>query len=541
MTAQYLADVLKVDVNDTSPEPRLNIFVYACKLVGSAMGVTWTLEEGLTSPQAAMVMKSAILSMFERIDEVTVIAASRGYLLPDNPYQRFSELNFAREPWSLLVIDEAEATELFESTVELSKVVAGYDAGTIRFDRSQPAAQLASFEVSVDGMTPQSGDALVDILGYQPDADFVKRKRALDSLARLDFSKRKPYLIFTADIVRSGKRSETIVCWSRMRDAAAYTIRKRDVFSMFDLPERTLSNETLLSATSELTREPLFLQVLSFYDWLTLDDVVAFADPNPPNGLYSYEVTGLQTRAPAAPFIFDVPVTALYLTPAHIDAVTAAVAEEANRTGVASPSPYPALSRVIYGDPGFGWVLAGCNVLASRRRGDTADQTRQLSYIGSRIETVVTEAKAGRMVIPSDLGGIQTGVDRAISSYGITQCLLSVMDGVGLTMFISGKDDSQGYQPTEASLEGATGGLARIIAAIDPETATVDPQVLAAGIAAQGSFSGGPRYRSEQVGQVQRDPGELGTELIDLTTYAGISTFMQLVRTIYDFFPGALA
>src|SRR5690606_3260161 len=95
-------------------------------------------------------------------------------------------------------IDVPDPQALLQAASQLSRIAVGYADGSITFER-RPAYQLSSYEVSVDGLSPQSGDALVDILGYQPDGDFIKRKRALDSLARVDFTKRKPYLLFTAD------------------------------------------------------------------------------------------------------------------------------------------------------------------------------------------------------------------------------------------------------------------------------------------------------------------------------------------------------
>jgi hypothetical protein len=542
-SAQTLAEILKVSVNHLTPYSERAMFMDMCRIAGADMEVTWYLDDGLMEWDQAMLMKAAIMSRFNRISEVRAFAASRGFVLPEDPRPRLQELNANRGPWVPLLdlgIPQAELTALAEAAVALSKVAKAYDEGAVKFDRAQPATQLACFEVSVDGMTPQSGDALVDILGYQPDADFVKRKRALDSLTKLDFSKRKPYLLFVADVVRDGRRSEgTIVCWGKMRDASGYRIHKRDVFAMIDFPEMAVSNDWLRDRLAELMRTDSFVQTLSFYDWLTPDDVCAFIDPQVvPNTLFSYEIQGLQTRAPATPFLFDVPTSALYLTPAQLEQLYSLVGQETAELD--SVSPYPALSKLVYGDPGFGWVLAGCNVLNSQRRGDSADQTRSLSYVGSKLSVIAAEATAGRLVAPVDLTSVQRSVDVGVSAYGISQTLLCVFDGVGLTLFISGKDELTGFQSTAEAVERAGGGLAKILAAIDPESATLDPSVLAASVTRDPSQAS--RYEANQVQQsgAARNP-PFDTQPIDLTTYAGINRLMGLIRTIYDFFPGVLA
>lgn len=550
-----IADVMIGSISDSALPADIQQFITLCKDVSGGMGIDWSKVDsgGLSQAQFAMVIKGRVLDQLARASVVAAIGRSRGYLLPDDPLPRIEELNRSRRYGQPLQITQEEDDQLERAVYELSKIALAYDAGTLTFDRSSPAAQLAAFEVSVDGISRQSGDPLADILGYQPDGDFVKRKRALDALSLLDFSKRKPYLLFTADFIRDGRRQDgTVVCWQRMRDASAYTISRRDVFAMIDLPDVSLTNASLEASTAELRTNPEFIQVTSFYDWLGPDDYLAFVDLSTrPNTLYSYSLTGLQARSPGAPAVFDVPTQALYLSAAQIDQVREAIVDDLRRFGrdpdPDTASPYPAIARAVYGDDGQGWVLAGVNVLTSQRRGDGPDSIRRLTYVGARTSDVLSLASSGKLVVPADISTVHAAIDRSISAFGVSQTLLSVLDGTGTTVFISGKDDPTGLASTTSSaLQDATGGLAKVLSTIDPQSAVIDPHVLAAALSSptgQGSkvvYS--PRTIPAVAGAVSRPSLEsvLGDDPIDLTTYLGIARLMLLLRYLYDFFPASL-
>jgi hypothetical protein len=503
--------------------------------------------------QAIAAIRSSLLNAFGRAAEVSSIAASRGFLLPDNPKPRLDQLNADRRLFDTLAITAAEDAGLLASATGLITVARQFDEGTVTFEDHRPAAQLASFEVSVDGISRQSGDPLVDILGYQPDADFVKRRLAIDSFARLDFSKRKPYLLFTADVLTDGRRqSGTVVCWIKMRDASGYSLAKRDVFSGIDFAPSTFTAESAQASTERLLVEPHFAQVMSFYDWVGRDDVMAVVDTSSqPGTLYSYSLSAVQRRAPANSTVFDVSLGSLYLSPAQAESVRALVTIDASRLSSGSSqdsvSPYPALSQVIYGDAGYGWILAGSNMFGAKRRGDSDDQVRSFSYLGSKASTLIAEAAAGRMFIPTDISQIHAAIDHGVSSFGISQTILSVLDGTGVTLFAAHKDDPLGFQPTQQSLESVSAGLARILSAIDPESALMDPALLATSLSTRINGPAQSRYTAIQIptaSSATASTGALvdafGTEVLDLTTYVGISRLLQIIRTVYDFYPGAL-
>lgn len=555
MTITELADVLKGGVGPNTAAADVNAFIGACNDVGAALSASWFIDSGLTNAQAGMVMRSAVIGTFNDIADACQAAALSGYLLPDNPRIRIDSINNYRQLGVPVNVASADATQLVNDSVELANIASQYKAGTLTFDRQQPAVQLSQFEVSVDGISTQTGNALADILGYQPDADFVKRQRALSALSFLDFSKRQPYMLFTSEeITAFGRRTTGVtICWMRMHDASGYSIKKRDVFAGFDAPDIVLSNVQLAQTTNRLLADPNFQQVLSFYDWVHPGDVLATIDEsNSADTLYSYQVVGLQDKAPTTPYLFNSPSSPLYLTPAQQADVKTIITQDiltfASPVGADSVSPYPAISQEIYGDPGYGWVLAGVNLLVAQQRGDSTEAIRQLAYIGSSVDGLLSLAAAGKLHTPGDITNIQDAVVASLSSYGVAQTLLNIFDGVGLTLFIAGKDNSSSFiVPTDISRANGSTVLTKILSAVDPQTATLDPRLLVASLSTKAKPSSGQQYNPTNFNSgPTRDmtipslDSVVGLDIIDLTTYTGITRLMEIIRTVYDFYPGVL-
>lgn len=550
LSLQIIADVMKGGLTESAPTSTIQTFLNACMGVGTHLSISWIIPTNPTNLQMACVIRAAVLTQFARISFVHSLATSRGFILPDDPFPRISEINSNRQLFAPIGIEQTEEGLLLEAVEELAIITDKFDLGQVSFI-DLPATQLASFEVSVDGISVQSGDPLVDLLGYQPDANFIKRKQALESLAQLDFTRRKPYLLFTSDVIVNGRRTGgTFVCWIKMRDAAGYILSKREVFTATDFAPASLSSVQVQSSTDSLMSIPQFRQLLSFYDWVKPDDVVAVLDrSNQPGFLYSYSISAVQNKAPSGQSFFDVPMNSLYLSTAQAASVQQIISDELASRGLSgsidSISPYPALAQVIYGDPGYGWVLAGCNVLESIRRDELPEIIRGFSYIGSQATAILTQAAAGKMSVPADVSRVHSGIDSGVASFGISQVILGVLDGTGVTLFSSGKGGPLGFRPTQQSLQDITGGLARILAVIDPASALLDPALLAASLTARLNSGGQVRYSPTPIPAVGQGVEDLTRALtgdpLDLTTYQGISGLMQLIRTIYDFYPGALS
>lgn len=536
MSLQDIADCMKGGVGPDASESIKGKLLRTCKSAATSLGAEFFIDAGLNTYQAAITIRGAVLELIDDIKHVVRIATARGFILPESPFEMLEQLNSNRRIFDAIGIQNPGV--LVSNASKLAAVTTAYNEGKVTFER-KPAYQLSSYEVSVDGLAPQSGDALVDILGYQPDADYIKRKRALDSLAKLDFTKRRPYILFTADY-----DGAVLIAWSRMHDASGYKITKRDVFSMVDFPVAILENDRLVAESKTLLTDDRVFQILSFYDWLDVDDVLMYIDRSlGPDSLFSFRISGLQRKAPGSPFIFDVPTTSLFMSPAIVDQITSAVNVEAERFNrdPALISPYPALAEAIYGDPSLGWMLAGCNTVAAIRRNDAVDLIRSIGFVGSTVEGLISAGRSGRLVTPQDLNTVANGIEDSVASYGISQTIITVLDGLGLTEFISGKDNTN--VPSALTIDNVTSGLGRILSLIDPVTATLDTKLL---ISLFGNPSQKPVGRSTVAMTIQKStPGipleeVIGAETIDLTTHEGIGRLVQIIRTVYDFYPGAL-
>lgn len=469
--------------------------------------------------RVAMDDKVHVIDAIDDVARVRQIGLSSGFVLPDDPFVRMATLNVNRSLFAPLSMPEADAAALISVAKDLVAIAAGYDSGEITFDRSGFGAKISSFDVSIAGVTKQSGDPLADILGYQPDGDFIKRKRALDALARLDFTKRKPYIVFTADNPTSTVGA--ILCWQRMRDAAGYRITRADSFDPTMAPRSTMyTNEQAAKSTETLRSNAVFASAISFYDWLKDGDYFAFEDKDfQRDRVYSYVVEAYQLKASSVLKPFDVPTRSLYLSPVQLKAL-----DETGR------QPYAMLSAIVYGDERYDWIVAGCNVTNSIRLNDGA--ARRLGFIGATAADIVARAQSGALVVPNDAAAFEKTINDLVMSYGVSQTIISVLDGIGATSFVTGKDDPFGFQPSVQSVQSVTGGLAKILSAIDPSTAIVDPRALSAGLSAGSGMSIGTNS-AEQRAEI----AELDQRLMDLTTFDGISRFMRFIRQLYDVLP----
>lgn len=549
-----IVDVLLGDVSPQTDQFALASLVNATNALGQELLVSSGDSARMQNWQIVAGFRAALQVRLAEITGLCSTARARGEAVPDDPNPKLNSLNEGRMIFEPLPPGSIPLG-LADSIRTLNSMVLDPTRGGPIIAPPKPSAQLASYEISIDGISRQSGDPLIDILGFQPSPDLIRAKGAIASQLTLDFSKRKPYFLFTSDFVRNGFRTgATVVCWQRMWDASGYVIRKRDVFGMKDFPEMTFSTAALLQSTADLMGNDDFVQVISFYDWISPGDFLAFIDPTSPSDtVIQYSIVGLQARAPSATAIFDVPSSPLHLSPGQVQAVTDAIAAEATQFS-ANPltvSPYPALTSVIYGDPSLGWVIAGCNVLASQRRNESDQQLRSAAFIGATPQNILNAISAGAIVVPNSMTQIQDTVEGAISAFGISQAVLSILNGTGITAYITGKNDPLGSQPTQESLDKAEGGLVRILSAIDPQTALADPATLISSMTVKAAavrlyFPASLELVNGSLVStgIQTPPSpidSIGPDPIDLTTFQGISRFVTAIRTLYDYFSGLVS
>lgn len=562
---QSLCDALKGGLSFNSDKASLNRFFKLVGPLASSMRIPWSAQPDMDVFEAGALIRASIVRKVEKSSEIWAHMISEGFTLPEDPIAFINELNSGRRLFESVVLTDDQSSSLSSSLNDFFSTVSSYDDGTFEGLRGYKSLQVSSFEVSVDGLGPLSGDPLADVLRFTPTDEILKIRAALQAVSELSFSRRKPYLLFTADFNDSSKSKDTTVCFMKMRDAGGYEVKKRDVFSSVDFPIQSFSNETLQASTDSLLADPNFKQLINFYDWVDQDDFYAFLDQgNDPDRLYSYTVSGVQDRSTAPLTLFDVKKTQVNLSAAQLavfDSLMRAQSSSSfldttNDASFSRISPYPALSQVIYGDPGFGWIIAGCTFSRLSSNGtNNTDFTRAFSYISTSTILVMSSLGQGLISIPSDIDEVHSAVEQSISSFGVSQTILSILSGIGIMDFArEGTDDwssdirKSKQLPLQELLERSAGLLTRVIGAIDVESAIIDPDVISTSIASRSILSQKNRYTPGQVPTIggtsvdvtKLDP-TIGPGIIDLTTYEGISRLMKLIRAIFDFYPGTVS
>ena len=454
----------------------------------------------------ALAAKAKVLDMVHYVGDLIARAKGQGYVPPANPFVAIAEENFAREIFRPVAFGGrwGVATDLFNSLTKLVEIVRAELAGALTVTKvATDPAQISSFSISTAGVDGVSGEN--GLLSFFPDADTLKRKAALDALAALDFKARTPRLVFTAEYSQNDDKMGVIVGWRRIRDASGYVVKRRDIFSGREKTVRLDSKRVEIDSAN--VRSYVSDRVLSFYDNVDPMNVFSFVDDSvEPNRIYTYNVTAFQLSDVGKDFIFSVKTIPLYMSTDQLQKVSNEIVHlagsDAQSRGIDpdSLSPYPAISKAIYGDQSYGWVLAAMNVRLAFERGESPERTRSYSYIGSKISFLKGEIGRGLFVIPADLSSIEKNIIDAVSKFGVTQTMTEVLDKTGMLFFFGEKDTLGGSDPGFVPRIGAeTGILANILSAIDPETATVDRDMIRVAAVSPGHPSPADRSYGQQL------------------------------------------
>ena len=100
ITFQQLADSIKMTATELSSAADVKKLLAAVSAVASAMTIPWDTDATVTGDsQVTSIIQSSIADRFSRMGRVRLIAANRGYLLPDDPASRIRQINSGRQPW----------------------------------------------------------------------------------------------------------------------------------------------------------------------------------------------------------------------------------------------------------------------------------------------------------------------------------------------------------------------------------------------------------------------------------------------------------
>lgn len=490
--------------------------------------------------------------VIERIGECNDFisrATALGYAPPENPFARIAAANVDRELFEGCDFPpDDELKQIFVSLFQLNKLVVAEKKGQVDLDKSiTNSAQLSSLTITTDGLG--IGDSS-ELAGFVPDADAIKRRQALGSIAKLDFSRRVPSLVFLADYSPDGRTRGIIVGWRRMPDASGYIIKRHDITRNKDV-EMSFSN-SMIDSTMPTYERYVREYVLSFYRKEQTKNIVYIVDKSVlPDSLYVYEVQAYQEIKLRPDTVFDTPTVVVAVSPKQINRIRASIqaeikAKAPGQLEVDDVSPYSHISQELYGSPDYGWVLAAANVIASTDRRDPVERIRKYSFIGSKFSELSAEIEAGRFVAPADLNVVARSFRDALASFGIEKILAEVLDKTGALFFFGDKDTLAG-----GTIDERAGMLARMLASIDPETATVDPLVLKSNVSVPlerdpASFSTATPAQpidissDETTSRATADSEAVFASFsvdtdIDLLTFEGMGQLMGILRDFYDF------
>lgn len=532
ITVRDVADLLMNPPGDVEESLELTRYIEAGKRAASAMGVT-PLIDATSGRAEALSIRNIVFDRVSAIGSVVVRAKDAGFVSPENPFVFISSLNIGREMFGELSIDEDLAGRLVVTMRDLGALVNAELAGEISFVEDDASrAQLSSFTVSLGGAA-----SLSELI---PEPFKV--------LKSLDFVNRTPRILFTADYKPADRRLGAVVGWMRMPDASGYVVRRHDVFNDVD-NALAVTNQQARDEYDRI-REYVVKWVLSFYSSIDPDDIFAIVDTTPKRDSYHlYTVTAFQDASIGRVLPFDVDVSVVSFSADQMFALRSELVAGRRSAVGTDINPYPSISRKLYGTDEYDWVIAAMNVKASIARLDDISRVKKFSYFGSTLQFLEQELTAGNVVAPVDVSKVISNIDDSIMSFGVSQTIMEIFDRSGILLFFTDQDAAAD------SIERDSGMVASVLSSIDPETATVDPKILATNVFGGIDLSSvmGRRSRStaavEEIDVVPRSTASddvtsddlayaiddsISADLIDLTTAVGIGRLVRMLRTFFE-------
>ena len=559
---------------------------------------------------AALGMRNELFTLIDQVNAFSTKARNDGYLPPTNPFFVIQSLCVpyaGEDPADVMqnlingyALSEPAAHNITENIDAYLVLLNAEATGAIDIDKhviSNDPAQLSSITMSLEGFS-QTGDPEATLSTMLPDADQIVQQKADQTLSVLDFSKRVPHVLFTADYAPAGKTIGSIVAWKKIADAAGYVVKRHSVFNLDDTSIE-LSNFDVASQYASI-RDYVRTWLLTFYD-IDESSICAYLDKDVlKDDYYFYRISGYQIQKDPSTSLFDSSYVAVRLAGSRTkkllnDMAVLASFGNASRTsdkpGAQQPlstsydfllpfasddvSPYPFIAQELFGDSGYDWLLAGLNVKASKDRSEENLNTRQYSYLNASIYWLIDRMNHDTFVVPNDLdfSSVVKNINDAIATYGVTQVIQDLLSETGILYYFDGLEGNvnSNFQLVGSQNIEDSGILSTVVAAIDPESMTLDLKTLSSNLSTL--LSGQAYAMSDKstdklasgVKSPQSSPSELeipsndmtsdpsdaesdvqfvqtlsslGTDVVDLTTYNGISTLMRVLRIFSDFGPG---
>ena len=452
---------------------------------------------------AALSYRSAIFSFFDAVTSFIATASNAGLVPPDNPFVVIAGLDAARRNEMSMIVQSAgteffpqgnsaypvkvtaqQADDLVFNMGAFVQLIKAQKQGKIDVDQvAKDSAQIGSFSFSLAGLG-SSGDPAVDLLRFIPSADEIRAQKNLELLSAFDFRKRVPRIVFIADYDVLGKRSGAIIGWKRISDASGYVIKKVSVF------ERAQATLQVTNADLETSRDSVgsYVEkfVSPFYDDIDFKNVCLYLDTGvSTDQMYRYSVQAFQTRMEEQGRIFTVPTSPSSFSLVNRNKVQASLSSLANQyfgdsaTGD-DVNPWPVLSSQVFGDSRFDWILAAVNFRAALNRGESLSDAKDFSYLGARVSSLFSAMDSGRFVLPTSVDDIISGINSAVSRFGVGQTVSEVFQETGILYYLEGSEPANpdGFNRAGVVDVGRSPALSAVFSAIDPQTTTLDLRVL---------------------------------------------------------------
>ncbi len=499
--------------------------------------------------------RNNVLDALMNIQNFLSRATAAGFLPPSNPFAVIAQVNLSRTHGALgispgtSIVSSEQADDLVFNLKVLLDLVDAERSGEINLNRpfAGTGGQLSSVELPLNGIVGSEG--AVSLMSFLPDADRVRRSSIVEGLANLDFSKRKPRMMFTTIYEPDGIQRGSIIGWKRMPDASGYIVRRHSVFENKDA-EFKFDNSKIATEYS-VVRDYCKEWVLSFYEGVDQNKVWAFLDRDVKlHNYYLYDVQAYQTARSGKDFVFKVATSPRILTHAQLTEIEERLAATAQRTlggrvekpGKDDINPYPDVAEALLGDRALDWIIAGTNVFFARNNLESRAAVRGLSYLGATITNIRERMGAWKFFVPRAMREVTKNIEDSISNFGVRQTLIDVLDSTGMSFFFGAAEEDEFRRAGEAPSE--ENPFDDLFAAIDPETMTVDTSRLISNVRTStsrrfgglnivsGDFSLSPSTVVGSAPEIDHDILDQG--VIDLTTFDGIGKFVRIIRATID-------
>lgn len=529
--------------------------------------------------QAISEARNNVFDTVNMTSAFSVRAKNLGFSPPDNPFSEIASLNVGRESVKhSLRIDDVYAADIITNIDAYIKLMQAERNGLYDLTKVRGySAQMMSTRISLNGFGG-TGDTLRDLLSMMPDMDAIKARKAQDSLAILDFSKRIPRIVFTASYDTSDGKKRCVVGWKRIADASGYILKRREVFSEEE-KQTVITNAAALSAYDSV-RDYVKTHVLSFYDDIGEDSIYAYVDELAADSYYVYKIQAYRTKrsiygstlfmiesSPCQQFQVNSLISKLNQNRDRNNGFFSMDVTDVNVLSsiYSSLSPYPMISQLCFSNPSKDWIIAGLNTRESIKRGASLDETRKYSYVSAQWSFLLSQASEQKLLIPTQggMGQFEKNIEDAISEYGVTQVIQDIMQETGILYFFEGKDAKQDVHFDAIGKDDATTSpiIDSVVRSIDPETMMMNVSVLATNmlgmmlktnvetldkskllneskpseieVVEQSSIE---KSVNDEV-QFMSVLGKLDGNYVDLTTFEGISIFMRILRILSDVGP----